>query len=103
MPLVPPDLDSNTRAITITLPQDLAVRVRAYSEMAKASLDSCGREAFKFLLEHDKEEFEAFLREHPEALDGRKLRAPSADGKKPKKPASVSKLEPAAAKDRAAV
>jgi hypothetical protein len=86
MPLVQPDVTGNTKTLNIELPTDLALRTRAYSEMAKARLDSVVRVALERLLQEDKTEFEAFLSANPSALDGRKLvqkaRTPGASPKK---------------------
>ena len=91
MPLVQPDVTGSTKTLAIQLPTDLALRTRAYSEMAKASIDSVVRVALARLLEEDKVEFEAFLAQNPGALDGRKL------GQKARPKAGPEKKAPAAA------
>ena len=73
MPLVQPDVTGSTKSLTLEIPTELALRTRAYAEMAKAAIDSVVRVALARLLEEDKTEFEAFLAQNPSALDGRKL------------------------------
>ena len=91
MPLVQPDVTGSTKTLAIQLPTDLALRTRAYSEMAKASIDSVIRVALARLLDEDKAELEAFLAQNPGALDGRKL------GQKARPKAGSEKKAPAAA------
>lgn len=96
MPLVQPDVTGSTRTLNIELPIELALRARAYSEMAKARLDSVVRVALERLLLEDKVEFEAFLSANPSALDGRKL------GQKARTPGAPPKKAHAAAQAAAA-
>jgi len=91
MPLVQPDVTGTTKALTVELPTDLALRTRAYAEMAKARIDSVVRVALERLLQEDKTEFEVWLGQHPDALDGRKL------GQQARKKPAADKKAPAAA------
>ncbi len=86
MPIVQPDITGSTRTLTLTLPSDLALRTRAYAEMAKASIDSVVRVALSRLLDEDKSELDAYITQNPKALDGRKLAKPRSGNGSPKKP-----------------
>ena len=90
MPLVQPDVTGSTKSLTLEIPTELALRTRAYAEMAKASIDSVVRVALARLLEEDKTELEAFLAQNPNALDGRKLGQKTRAGNAPPKKAPAA-------------
>jgi hypothetical protein len=90
MPLVQPDVTGSTKTLSLELPTELALRTRAYAEMAKAKLESVVRVALERLLQEDRTEFEAWLAQNPGALDGRKLgqKARAGNGSAKKAPAA---------------
>jgi len=75
MPIVKPDYRGSTHTVSLAIESDLLLRALAYSKMCTATLDSVTKVALTRLLEADSSEFEAWLQQHQDELDNRKLRS----------------------------
>ena len=104
MPIVKPDYRGSTHTVSLAIESDLLLRALAYSKMCTATLDSVTKVALTRLLEADSVEFQAWIEQHKDELDTRKLRsfptgtprrrAPTARGRH-QKPAAAPASVPA--------
>jgi hypothetical protein len=83
MPLVQPDIKGTRRRLAVDFESELLLRLRAYALMRQARPDAVVRVALVRLFEADKEEFEAYLKAHPGALDSRRLSRTDGSQRKP--------------------
>jgi hypothetical protein len=94
MPIVQPDYRGDTRVLSVNLASDLLLQTIAYAAQCRATLDNVVAVALDRLLEADKAEREAWLKEHPEAIEPSRLkhyaRGRSLRGRGRTKPAPAS-------------
>jgi hypothetical protein len=74
MPIVQPDYRGDTRVLSVNLASDLLLQTIAYAAQCRATLDNVVAVALDRLLEADKAEREAWLKEHPEAIEPARLK-----------------------------
>jgi hypothetical protein len=74
MPIVQPDYRGDTRVLSVNLASDLLLHAIAYAAQCRATLDNVVAVALDRLLEADKAEREAWLQEHPEAIEPARLK-----------------------------
>ena len=74
MPIVQPDYRGDTRVLSVNIASDLLLHTLAYSAQCHATLDNIVAVALGRLLEADKAEREAWLKEHPEAIEPSRLK-----------------------------
>ena len=98
MPIVQPDYRGDTRVLSVNLASDLLLHTVAYATQCRATLDNVVAVALGRLLEADKAEREAWLKEHPEAVEPARLkhfaRGRNHRGRERAKPAPASSAAP---------
>jgi hypothetical protein len=74
MPIVQPDYRGDTRVLSVNISSDLLLHTVAYAAQCRATLDNVVAVALGRLLDADKAEREAWLKEHPEAVEPARLK-----------------------------
>jgi hypothetical protein len=74
MPIVQPDYRGDTRVLSVNISSDLLLHTVAYAAQCRATLDNVVAVALGRLLDADKAEREAWLKEHPEAIEPTRLK-----------------------------
>ena len=74
MPIVQPDYRGDTRVLSVNIASDLLLHTVAYAAQCHATLDNVVAVALGRLLDADKAEREAWLKEHPEAIEPTRLK-----------------------------